>query len=249
VNYAHRVISIDPLDGTIVQLSMSGDYKLRDVAITPDGAIFVSRAGDRVSHLDRTSGLYSMVSGSAVGAGPAFVDAGRLIALSDQALLMLDDAEGVAPRLVEVDVATGDRSVVSGAGTGAGPELWKAHDLGFESSTSARVVNGDGTLLQVDLGSGDRTVLLDPNVGAGPRPDVGWLSIAARAGEPMLAAGNTSAGESAVYRIDPRTGDRTALSGDDLGAGPPLRSLRWHGDSCREATRSGLRSCPMRAGR
>jgi hypothetical protein len=224
---------------------------LTDVAVAPDGAIFVTNQG-LVSRVDEVGKTRDLITGPGLGSG-ASLSAERVIALSDVALLVVDDASSsvAEPTLVRVDIATGDRTPISGAGIGAGPAFFAVTDLAFESSASALVVNGDYTVLRVDLATGDRTTVIDPIVGSGSSPPEGWSSLAVRRGHPMLGAASPvrpgDYPEARVYRIDPETGDRTLLSGGGAGSGPLLgrlelaRDLEPNGNAIGLAWSGGVR--------
>jgi hypothetical protein len=199
-----------------------------DIATTPNGTLYVIQSNEMmydytVNRFDAGLASLSPITGSGTGAGEALHWATWLAALSDETLLVFD---AYLRALFLVDVATGDRTIVSGDGVGDGLEMTDdVRALALESASSALLANGDDTLLRVDLATGHRSVAWDPVVGAGDPPQSGWKSIAVRRGRPMLAVGGGSTSESLVYRIDPATGDRTLVSGGGQGNGPIVESL------------------------
>lgn len=139
--------------------------------IVPDGV------NDAIYSVSLVSGDRSIISGSAQGSGTSF---GWIIGA------VLDaETNPLAPRILAVDadrdalfavdVATGDRTILSDASTGTGDNLVLARDLVHDAANNrvlvadAFVVSGviTGVLRAIDLTTGNRTVVSDNTTGNG----------------------------------------------------------------------------------
>ncbi|HKY32479.1 MAG TPA: FG-GAP-like repeat-containing protein [Candidatus Polarisedimenticolia bacterium] len=132
--------------------------------------------------------------------------------------------------ILRIDLATGERYVLTGAGAvGAGPALPAAFDLERDSAGDLWVADFDANLvIHVDPVSGDRTLVSGGGAGAGTAfADPVGLALAPGGG--ILV---TDFGLDALLHVDAATGDRTEVSdaslpgGGVLGAGPNPADLR-----------------------
>ncbi len=171
-------------------------YALSDIAVTPDGRIFVS-SGTMASVAQLEAAALTDISGNGAGAGPAFGEPTRLFAASDDELLAFDDATGA---IVAVDPTTGDRTTVSGAGVGEGPSLTDL--IGVEPGGPLLARASDG-IVRVERPSGDRTLVFEGVVGAGPALD--WSRLLAADTRFLFGKSGSS-----LLVIDAATGDRVA---------------------------------------
>ncbi len=91
---------------------------------------------------------------------------------------------GFVPDVVEVNPATGGRTLISGRGRGSGPALAVPDTVAVEASGDILVSNegvtGGTQLLRIDPATGDRVVLSANGTGTGPG-DAGRLRDARRA--------------------------------------------------------------------
>jgi hypothetical protein len=129
--------------------------------------------------------------------------------------LVVDGRDG----LLAVDLTTGDRTVISGNGTGAGLTLRSPTDVAVDSANDRALVTDwlRDTLFAVDLASGDRTELSSAGAGAGIALDgPEAVALDSANGRALVIAGI----DSVLVAVDLATGDRTALSGPGVGAGP-----------------------------
>lgn len=121
--------------------------------------------GTRVLFVDPDTGTRRLGSGAGVGAGDELGGAVS-IAVEGSVGWVVDSA---ADAIVEIDLATGDRRVVSSDLIGAGPEYAVPNDLHLLDPSTAWVTdNGLDAVLRVDLTTGDRTVWSGEGVGTGP---------------------------------------------------------------------------------
>ncbi|GAB4570269.1 MAG: hypothetical protein Tsb0020_24940 [Haliangiales bacterium] len=239
------VFSVDVASGAIVVLSGdkndgTGDQVgAGDPLVEPRGVIF--DPGDGVTParylvvdgrddepgalvaIDPETGDRTIISDNDTGAGD--------IKLGDPVDLTLElGASGPTGRvlvvdsdpdvLFAIDLATGDRTVISGAGAGDGNalenpltvsmELEAGPDGSYQSTGYALVVhNGVGSVLAIELSNGRRTVLIDDTVGKGPLIDAPRSLWLLPENNLLLLADN---GLDALVLLDRTNNDRVLLS-------------------------------------
>ncbi|MBD3586918.1 hypothetical protein HHX48_14320 [Salinimonas sp. HHU 13199] len=133
-------------------------------ALSNDGtrAYLLDIVDKTISELNLTTAESHIISGPAKGSGSAFRFAGysNVFVNDDGQIFVYDDGNNA---VFSVDVATGDRNVISGSlyGKGSGEAL----DYTLSSINLANEklggINQQNQLVEVDLISGDRTVLAD----------------------------------------------------------------------------------------
>lgn len=158
----------------------------------------------------------------------------RQIARDANGDLLMTLSESSLPIVLRFDVRTGDLFIVSSGGSpvdpnvpiiGSGPPF--LGPVGLVRETSGQLIVGDqpsATIFRVDPLSGDREVVSGPSRGDGP-PFTGRIKqFALEAdGKLLLVVGSVSqGGEGRIFRIDPDSGDRTVVSGPEMGEGPRL---------------------------
>lgn len=131
-------------------------------------------AQDAVLSIDLNSGDRTIVSNAMNGSGPQL---GQAIATgfdaaTDRALVIyyhsLSDQMAV-PRLLTVDVASGDRAFAGEVTIGAGASIALAEGVVLDAANDrALIIDGRNGLVAVELGSGDRTVMSDAPSTIGP---------------------------------------------------------------------------------
>lgn len=200
-------------------------------------------------YVNLANGSRTVLADANTGAGPAL---DVPVALTIQPA---DEVAGIPYRalvldigldaLVAVDLATGDRTVISDAQTGAGPAFGEPLAVSIEIDDSLGLPTGRAlvvdtsldALVAVDLANGDRTVIADANTGTGPlleNPlalllDTKLATIEdANTGETSTAYVSTGralvvdAGQGALLAVDLASGTRNELSGPQFGKGPEL---------------------------
>lgn len=184
------------------------------LALDP-GDLVVSQSNELL-RVDPTTGNRSVLSGGAVGSGPALLRVTRVGFDRDGFVLVADfDLKAV----LRVDPATGDRSIVASQSVGSGLPF---RPLGVDRPAlyPYLAVESDGpSVVFVDPASGDRTVVSSGAVGSGPlfgAPD------AIRVRGQGTTAFVTDFSLHSVLKVDWTTGTRTLHSGPGVGAGPLL---------------------------
>ncbi|MEL6184940.1 MAG: hypothetical protein AAFU79_09975, partial [Myxococcota bacterium] len=173
--------------------------------------------------VDLESGASRVLSAAGVGSGASFssdLEGGVALDAPNQRLLVTDDG---ANAIVAVNLANGNRSVVSGT-TMPGPNIRNPHGIALDptSNRAFYVDIGIDAVVEVDLTTGNRTLISGSGRGSGinlpsPRDLLPDLSE----GRLLVA----EASRSAVVAVDLATGDRMVLSGSGVGSGPTLDGL------------------------
>lgn len=125
--------------------------------------IYITEDGlDAVVTIDLASGDRTILS-DAGHAGEAFLEpTGLTLDATGNRLLVTDNGTGATTtlKLFSVDLASGDRTVISGGTTGSGTNLWGPQDVSLIDASLA-VVAENGRVLLVDLDTGNRQTLAD----------------------------------------------------------------------------------------
>jgi outer membrane protein assembly factor BamB len=156
-----------------------------------------------------TAATIDLAREGSLTAGP--IDVG----IEDSRHALLLDATRRA--LVRIDLATGDRAVVTSDDVGGGPPLVKPEAITVHSQTGMGFVADFGAVVRVDLGSGVRDHVSD-DMGRGSGRPLGILSdVTIASGVYLYVASLTS---DAILAVNLGTGDRSEVSGINHGAGP-----------------------------
>jgi hypothetical protein len=176
------LLSYYPSTGQILTFSEPSDGVSWDISAlvyssSPPGLFALEENSKCVIKFDLASGQSSLVSGAGRGEGPVFTQPKGLafvystpgfppsLAVSDR-----DFGEEGSEAIVEISLASGDRSIVSSsvlgdasAGRGVGPEMIAVSGLLYQKALSRFLLIDSQTraLLAVDRISGDREVLID----------------------------------------------------------------------------------------
>ncbi len=176
----------------------------------------------QVLRLTLGNGDRRVVSDNATGDGPSFqVPFGGAQDAARGRLLVLDKNPS-RPRVLAVDLASRDRTVLSDEDTGAGPEIEEPVAVAVDGDRALVLDRGAFALLAVDLASGDRSVVSDDATGAGPLfSQLGALALDQSAGRAFVGQRNGAG----IVVVDLATGDRAVLSDDNVGTGPELENI------------------------
>lgn len=204
-----------------------------DASSTEERLVVFDRGLAGLVAVDLENGDRSMISGPTVGTGPKFEphpylsDLGPWVACLDDRAFVLDfgGTSFLEDRLIEVDLATGNRKVLSVSGTGTGPMLIYSTDMTLDVQGHRVVVSGiagGGDLVAVDLDTGQRSLLSGSSLGQGPAlghvRNLVWDEI----GHRVLSLGWSKG----VIAIDGTTGDRTQIASWDPSLDPGFHSTR-----------------------
>ncbi len=208
------IVEVDPTTGarTFVATEPDSLPAVARIAVDPKGRLLVTDfARDAVLQVEPASGELRTLATSALGRGPGLYDTVTLD-MAGESLLTLHYNP---PSLVAVDLSTGDRTLVSGDGLGAGDDFQELHDLVVVDGGQFAIVSdyGSKTLVEVDLRSGDRQTLA-VNDGTGfSNPD----RIELIPGDRVLV-GNVNK----IHIVDLATGTQSLLTQNGDGKGPDM---------------------------
>ena len=194
-----------------------------DMAFLPGGDIVVTDQGfatgiPQVLEVDPGTGVRTLVSSAGRGTGPALVMPNSVAVGPGGDILVTDIAPVTGnPRLLRIDPATGNRSVLTGVGAGTGPAVNVAA-VGVEGGVIYVTDVVGNQIMRVDPATGNRTLVSGPGLGAGA-PFVSPVSITSdRPGSIVVLDAERPApgvpGLGGLVRVDLATGDRTLISGN-----------------------------------
>jgi len=196
--------------------------------------VLLTSAGDTimvadgfVARVNLATGNRTLISGLGAGSGPtyAFSGAGGAVLYRSGRLAIgtydspLDNDQ---PAVYDVDLTTGARSILSGAGHGSGPPLSHIMDLAIlpdgalVASGRDLDVNPNVTeLIRIDPFNGNRTIIATQPFA---QSEYERLTLAPNG----FLLGSDPFTADAIYSINPTTGARTLISGNARGNGPSL---------------------------
>jgi|GEM_PF-1167011 len=230
LNSDGSIFSVQRNTGDRTQLTTWIPADLNALSLTPSGnEAYTTRATGSYGEIikfDLTSGDYAVVSSSSdispVGNGPDLQTPNGIQLDYENQLLYVTDER--SDSVLKIDIATGDRSTISGNGVGSGDLLTQAMDLVADYDAGRiYVANGGGhNIVEVDMASGDQSVITDWTKGAGLRLVNPW-SISRDADSDRLLVSDVDF-DPALISVDIGTGNRSDISSNHVGTGP---SFTW----------------------
>ncbi len=185
--------------------------------------VLAAANGTELLRVDVEAGRFEMVSGLARGSGP-LPSSQRAIAASATVAWVLD---ADAPAIFEIDLATGDRRVLSGSSSsgevGAGPELSDPRGLVWDPAGGRLIValhrDGRFAAVSVALSTGDRALFSGAKLGGGPMD----FSVTGMDADPAERRAFMSVFGGPLVALDLTSGGRDWLSlGEEVGSGPDV---------------------------
>jgi len=223
---AGRIIRIDPRTGNREIISGTGVGAgpilsgLGGIIRTEQGLLVTDTGSGAVIDVDLLTGNRTIVSGPGIGIGPPLSTHVGIVAKSDDAIFVANHGLGISIEfgsIIEVDIASGDRTLLASDEVGTGPVL-SPFQLAIDASGALITTNDlSGSIVRTDPNTGDR-VHLTP---------IGALSLAAF-GVEVEASGHIIVSEGLdlpagqLRRFDPISGSGVVLSGPGVGTGPDL---------------------------
>jgi hypothetical protein len=166
-------------------------------------------------------GQSTLTTNSSPTGGPDLDYPSGMAFLPDGNIVITDKGHTSGPIVAELNPRTGARTLISGDGTGSGPELSDPYTVAVEASGDILVADMDITtgypqLLRITPATGNRAVVTGNGVGSGPSLTI-LATVALERGVIYLMdfAGT-------IQSVDPVTGARTLISGPARGTGPAL---------------------------
>jgi DNA-binding beta-propeller fold protein YncE len=191
-----------------------------------NGTLLVGDDGDNtLLAIDIATGERTVLSGvdsggTSHGAGPELDTIEAIVFDAPNNRVLVADSGLVA--LVEVDLATGNREILSDDATGAGPNLVFPVGVALGANAGEAFVadEGRGAIVRVDLANaGDRSVVSGSQTGSGvPLSDVHDLAMHPD-GQRLLVVDD---GHLVPLVVDVATGARSLIAAASVGSGPAL---------------------------
>jgi len=198
-----------------------------DMAFLPNGDIAVTDQGftfgrPAVVEVNKSTGARTLISGRGRGTGPA-LQIPASIAVEAGGDILITDVSAITgnPQLLRIDPATGNRTVLTGVGVGAGPAVNVAA-VGLENGVIYVTDVVGNQIMSVDAVTGARRLISGPGRGTGPA-FVSPISMTSDSPGSLVVLdtdfpAGPGLGLGALIRVDLATGDRTLLNND---ASPP----------------------------
>ena len=204
-------------DGALISVNADSleEWQIRVPLVIGENTLDVEANGSVFStlHVERAES----VADSNIGTGPELADPQGIVVdpVGNRALVALCGADA----LVAVDLATGNRTMISGNGRGTGPTFGCAVGLTLDNGGERAFMADTDVVFVVDLSSGNRAILSsDGSTGSGPALvapfDVEMLD------DQHVMVPDDSLG--ALVRIEVASGNRVIFSDANTGAGPSL---------------------------
>jgi hypothetical protein len=165
---------------------------------------------DALSAVDLTSGDRIDLSNAGGGVGAGIVLDGPQAVVLDGANNRALVVATINSHVVAVDLATGDRTELSGPAAGAGPAFGNPRDIDIDVANNRALV-ADSTIdgiVAVDLASGDRTILSDDTTGTGAAFSSPQSVALDTANNRLLVAEHTGL----LVAVDLTSGNRTEIA-------------------------------------
>ncbi len=246
------IFSVDPTTGNrdVLPNSRMGDgpdlYSAKGVALGTNGFVVVVDDGDSTAffgsfpdigayvnrwplllEMNPNTGGRSLLSagsntGVQRGTGSNF-DSPQGVARENAGTFVVADSGSRNPKVVRVDPATGNRTILSSSSVGTGTKLISPYAIVVENSGSIIVTDsGLNAVLRITPDTGNRSVLSGSSQGTGTT----FLSLkgAALLDDGSIAVVDSS--RSTVFRVDPDSGNRTIISDASHGTGPGFGAPR-----------------------
>jgi len=161
-----------------------------------------------------------------VGTGPEieFMQSIALDSASNRVLVTAEHSDGSVDAIIAVDLATGNRSILSDEATGTGDDFSSPVDMVTDAANN-RLLLADQTrgMFSIDLGTGDRTTITRPTdfygVNESRIQSVAYDSASGTAYVP-------DSSQDIIFEVVVSSGDRTVLSSSDVGVGAVETWLR-----------------------
>ena len=232
-----RVLLLDYELLSVIEIGPTGERRVISDASTGSGPalmdpvhMVLDAAGNRVLVLDGagaliaidlTSGARTVVADANTGSGPPIGFANDMALDVTNGRVLLADPWMEQPGLVAVDLATGNRTMLSNAVTGTGPEIFHPQSVVVDAAGNRALLHdlGGGALLAVDLATGNRTLIADGATGEGPELGGRTVMVLNATENRVLLA---SLDWNALLAIDLTSGDRKLVGGMAVGTGPAL---------------------------
>ncbi|WP_444883399.1 PKD domain-containing protein [Microbulbifer sp. PSTR4-B] len=221
VNKGISLFEVDLFSKEIVVVLNDEDFVGQVDTISYDkktnGLLFIDVSENSIKRIDLSSKKISVISGGAVGEGISFEGLYRSSIQVSPTSEFIHVFDYSLQALIEVDVLSGFRRVISQSGSVGGGVDFENSRLSvtdFESGFAYIYDDrGPDKILQVELETGNRSVISSNMVGSGPLVDLAssiWLD--GTNGKLVIAGKILGEEGDFIVEVDVETGNRTALS-------------------------------------
>src|SRR5262245_4454624 len=192
-------------------------------AIPPEDFLFlndsVSGQPAAVVQADRITGNRTIVSQFGVrGAGPNFDYSIGGIDVAPNGNIYVSGPNGSS--IFKIDPATGDRTVISSSVIGSGPLFSSEGDLVIGPLGDIFVAR-ENSIIRVNPTTGDRFLVSGPGKGSGQQlQHVTGLTVTLSGSFFAFETSAITPDDDLVFFVDGATGNRTIISGGNIGSGP-----------------------------
>jgi hypothetical protein len=198
------------------------------IALEDDLALVKGEGEFSLVAVDLASGVRRIVSDPSTGNGPRFLgpravalDGGRALVLATNADGVSDDEDEEHLTLFAVDLASGDRSILSDSFTGEGRPFDEPRDIALAGDLA--LVTDGWSVIAVDLATGNRSVVSNGSRGQGPAFLDYVRGIVVDGNRAFVATESDT--NFNLLAVDLASGDRSFVSTEFMGAGPMFRDL------------------------
>ncbi|AWF82661.1 hypothetical protein BTJ40_18620 [Microbulbifer sp. A4B17] len=220
------IYSVQRATGDRTQLTTWIPADLNALTLTDSGhEAYTTRAAGsygEIIRFDLLNGDHSVISSSnsssPTGTGPDMVSPAGITLDEVNGQLYVGDEK--TDSILKIDIASGDRTTISGNGTGSGNSIYMPMDLTLDiDSGQIYVVNGNAQdILQIDIASGNRSVVTSWTKGEGFQLHNPWSISRGPDSDRLLVSGIGF--DPVIMSVDISTGDRTEISSNHVGTGP-----------------------------
>lgn len=160
-----------------------------------------------------------------IGVGPCITSPKALV--SNQSGQKLYSISAGSKSIVEIDLATGNRRTVSSTNIGRGPALNDPRDL-IISSDDLRLYLVDAgldALVVINIANGNRRIISNASIGVGPN-FVNPIALVYNPSTQHALVLDNSSNRKLIIQVDLENGERTNISGSNVGTGDQLSNPR-----------------------
>jgi hypothetical protein len=199
--------------GALIALDVHVDGSNDEIIVLDDTTVW---------SVDPISGDRTVIASGSVGSGASFANSADLVVDGTRAIVVgCYGGYPCAGQMIGVDLATGNRTVLSAQATGTGPiDAFS----GIAPHNGKFLVSGDTMLLEIDAANGNRSVIADDSTGDGPAlTRIQALGIDTYEDRAVLI--NEFDTPQKLLAVDLVTGDRTLLSDPEMNSQGPYPGI------------------------
>ncbi len=200
-----------------VVFSSGKNGSIESLAYDNDRVFFVWAGGSGgrsvLSEVNVSTGEGRLISGDTTGDGLPFFVLGSVDydAVNHRAFAV----DQFLDAMLSIDIASGNRGIVSSADMGVGPNLSNLTSVAFDGANNRALVTDKDNLMSINISSGDRAIISDASIGAGPVFHSPSSSTLDEVNNRVLIVAKEG-----IFAVDLSTGNRAIISNNAIGSGP-----------------------------